>query len=165
VSGDEGGGEGGGSLPFTGLFLIPLALIGAGLVTTGRQLRGRRRGADHRGEAKPRSAETPPKPHGQAASAMADLKPGQKLPAWFVARSLLAAVRELGSTPTQREYTSWRDERAAEDEHAPPSARVIAQRFGGWRKALEAAAEATDATDGARRLTRALHEAEDSRGP
>lgn len=89
---------------------------------------------------------------------MDGLKPGQPLPAWFVARSLLDAARDLGPELTARRYTEWRGTRSTASGRRPASASVIAARFGGWRAAVREATEALGAPDATRRVTLALHD-------
>lgn len=163
-----GGGDGtaeagsGGGLPFTGLLLAPLLALGCALLLGGRAVRRRTQPTPRRRpRARPATGGTPtrsaasarPARPQRATQALAAIKPGQPLPAWFIARSLLRATAALGGAPTRAEYSRWRQEQEIGGRR-PASAAAIARRFGGWRPALSVVADVGDVPDATRQLAR-----------
>ncbi len=152
----------GGSLPFTGLLVGALALIGAGLLVSGGGLQRaagifRRRGDT--AEPPPSGLQSPGRPrHPEGAWLEPELGPHGELPDYFVAACLLRARRELGDGMTRAAYGRWRERTAAGHVggRSPASAAVLTARFGGWGEALEAAADAGEHPDATRRLVRFL---------
>ncbi len=94
--------------------------------------------------------------------ALQDRPRGVQLPDWFVASCLLRVVADLGPAPTRHAYEEWRRTEADSDtERMPASAAVIANRFGGWQAALDAAWEVCESTDATRLLVWHLQDRRD----